>query len=259
MTELAPSIGVVTGLLIARLDERLPGRLDAFYLVGSIAMGDYQEGRSDIDFVAVLAGPLDISALAEIHAALARDYPDVHCDGIYLQPGELSAPPAGSGVEVRQGRVDAQSRGERHAVTWLTLADAGIALRGRVPDACWIAADRVAAIGHSERNLEDYWAPWLEVRRRLLSSGGMALLRGDTVAWGCLGIARLHATIATTRVLSKSGAGEYALTAFPHHAPIIVESLRLRREPSSASAYHSLLARRRDAIAFMDAVLGPAE
>lgn len=255
MTELMPSVAVVTDRLIDLLDARLPGQLEAFYLVGSLALGDYRAGSSDIDFVAVLAGSHDAAMLAQIHAGLAREHPGIDCDGIYLRPGELSASPGGSGIEARAGAIDPHSTAERHAVTWLTLADAGIALRGPAPDALWIAADRDAAIRHSRANLEDYWRPWLDRRRRLLSSAGLTLLQSDTVTWGGLGIARLHATIATARAPSKSSAGEYALRAFPGHARIIVESLRLRREPSRPSTYHSPFTRRRDAIAFMDAVL----
>lgn len=255
MTERAPSITAVTGRLIELLDAHLPGRLVAFYLTGSIALGDYWEGRSDIDFIAVLAGAHDAAVLGAVHAGLAGQYPHVDCDGIYLRSGELSQPPGGVGIEGRGGRVNSHSAAERHPAAWLILADAGIALRGRAPDHRWIAADRAAAIDYSRRNLDSYWRPWLEIRRRLLSP---ALLRGDGVTWGCLGIARLHATIATGRVPSKSAAGEHALAAFPGHARILEESLRLRREPARASLYRSPLTRRRDAIAFMADVLASA-
>lgn len=252
MIELAPSVAAVTGRLIELLDARLPGRLEAFYLTGSIALGDYREGRSDIDFIAVLAGEHDAAALGAIHAALARQYPQVDCDGIYVSPGELSRPPGGAGMEARGGAVDPCSAAERHAVAWLILADVGIALRGRAPDHRWIAADRAAAIDHSRHNLDAYWRPWLSARRRMHSP---ALLFGDAVTWGCLGVARLHATIATGRVPSKSAAGGHALVAFPGHARILEESLRLRRDPSRNSLYRSRLIRRRDSVAFMNAVL----
>jgi predicted nucleotidyltransferase len=38
----------------ARLvDDQLPGRIRGLYLHGSLALGDYRPGRSDVDFVAV--------------------------------------------------------------------------------------------------------------------------------------------------------------------------------------------------------------
>jgi hypothetical protein len=257
MTEnvLAPSVAAVTEQLMARLDERVPGRLEALYLVGSIALGDYRPGHSDIDFVAVLAGEPDLAELAAVHAALGEEFPDVHCDGIYLRPGELSAPPSGTGPEARAGGVALHSGGERHAVTWLTMAQAGVALRGPEPSSRWILSDRAAAIRHSQQNLQSYWRNWLEDRRKLLSAAGPALLRPDAVTWGVLGIARVNALIATGQVLSKSGAGEYALQAFPAHARIVHEALRLRQGLPGRSSYRMPIARRRDIIAFMDSVL----
>ncbi len=255
LADLAPSVLAVTSRLIELLDRRLPGQLEAFYLVGSIALGDYQEGWSDIDFIAGLANEPDPAVLISIHAELARVHPAPHCDGIYLRPGELSAPADGTGLELRDGRPYLQSTGERHAVTWLILADAGIALRGRRPDHDWIMADRDAATRHSRDNLETYWRNWLELRRRLISRGGLTLLSDEAIAWGALGIARLHATIATGRVPSKSGTGHYGLSAFPEHARIIGEALHLRSASAAPSLYRSPFQRRHDLIAFMDAVL----
>lgn len=258
MTDMAPSAAAVTYRLLQLLDARLPSQLEAFYLVGSIALDDYREGQSDVDFIAVLSDEPELAALGAIHAELARDHPALHCDGIYLRPGELSAPAAGTGIEVRDGKPRAHSAGERHPVTWLILADAGIALRGRAPGHSWVVAERQAAIRHSRTNLQTYWRHWLEERRRLRSSLGLGLLSDGAVVWGCLGIARLYATIATGRVPSKSGAGQHALKAFPAHGKVIAEALRLRNDPGALGHYSSRAARRRDLIAFMDAVLASA-
>lgn len=237
----------------SQLDRRLPGQLQALYLVGSLALGDFIAGQSDMDFIAVLDGVMDLQGLATMHAGLAHDFPELDCDGIYLRPGELSAPPGGVGVEARAGRINPSSAAERHPVTWLVLADAGIPLRGPMPDSSWIAADRKAARAHSHQNFTTYWHPWLEQRRQGPTAD--ALLSDEAVVWACLGIARLQATIATGQVPSKSGAGEYALKAFPRHQKIITEALRLRQAGAASPLYTAPQERRRDLIAFMDAVL----
>ena len=255
MTHLAPAVSAITRELIGLLDAVLPGQLEAFYLVGSAAQGDYQDGRSDVDFVAVLAEPMDLAALTSAHADLAHAFAGLDCDGIYLRPGELSEPPAGAGIAARAGKLNPKSDEERHPVVWMLLADNGIALRGRAPDASWIAVDRVAAALYSRTNLESYWRPWLETRRRLVSTNGTSLLNDDATVWGALGVARIHATIATGRVPSKSAAAAHALVAFPEHARIIAEALRLRTDPAAPAGYRSPLSRRRDLIAFMDAVI----
>ena len=239
------------------LDALLPGWLTGLYLVGSLALNDYQPGRSDIDFVAVTSGQDGYPALAEVHAGLARRHRHVHCDGIYVTRDELARPAGGRGPAAREGRVIISSADERHPVTWLTLADHGLALRGPAPGRDWIAVDPAAALVYSRSNLETYWRRWIDDRRLPVTRHGLSLLGGKAVTWGVLGVARLHAAIHEGRVLSKSGAGLHALSALPGHAAIIHEALGLRRDPGSRSAYRSRLQRRRDTIAFMDAVIGP--
>ena len=151
--------------------------------------------------------------------------------------------------------MDPQSGEERTPVVWQVLVESGITLRGRVPDTNWIAADRSATIAYSRANLQSYWRAWLNARRHLTSVEGKALLTDDAVRWGALGIARVHATITTGRVPSKSAAAAYGLVAFPEHAAVISEALRLRTDPLVASTYQSPLARRPDLIRFMDAVI----
>lgn len=255
MTHLAPMVEAITQRLLGMLDATFPGQLEAFYLVGSVAQGDYREGQSDVDFVAVLAEPIELGALASAHSRLAQAFPGLDFDGIYLRPGELSRPPGGEGIAVRGGKLNPRSPEERHPAVWLLLADDGIALRGRVPDPTWIAVDRDAAIAYSRANLQGYWHAWLETRRRLVSPEGVTLLSNGAVIWGALGVARLHATIVTGHVPSKTAAAAHALVAFPAHARIIAEALRLRTDPTAPAGYRSRLSRRRDLIAFMEAAI----
>ena len=63
-------------LLLA--DHQLPGLLEAFYLDGSLALGDFHEHCSDIDFIAVLSRrctPPEVARLHAIHHHLERTYP----------------------------------------------------------------------------------------------------------------------------------------------------------------------------------------
>ncbi|WP_197410840.1 nucleotidyltransferase domain-containing protein [Devosia epidermidihirudinis] len=255
MAHLAAAVSTITQRLIGLLDELLPGQLEAFYLVGSVAQGDYQAGQSDIDFVAVMSPPIELAALATAHTTLHQEFPGTDCDGIYLLPGELSRPPGGQGIAVRAGKVNPNSAEERSPVVWQVLAEDGIALRGRVADDSWVAVDRAATVDYSRANLQGYWRSWLEARRHLTSAEGETLLIDEAVVWGALGVARVHATIVNARVPSKTAAAAHALVVFPEYAEIISEALRLRTDPLGASAYQSPLARRHELIGFMDAVI----
>src|SRR6185437_2517608 len=58
---------------LVQLDEALPGVCDGVYLTGSIALGDWRPGRSDLDVLTVTTRRLedaDIEVLAAVHAGL---------------------------------------------------------------------------------------------------------------------------------------------------------------------------------------------
>jgi predicted nucleotidyltransferase len=92
--------------LLARLDRAVPGRVEAFYVVGSACVGAFREGRSDIDLVAIVDRELTRRELAQLRAihlgrwaaalvhdvALRRRWPLV-CNGSYLRPGALARSP----------------------------------------------------------------------------------------------------------------------------------------------------------------------
>lgn len=118
---------------LAALDMAAPGLVTSLYLTGSVTLGDYQPGRSDIDFMAFTTRPVTepgvVALLAGVHASL----PDtVKYDGNYL------------------------------------------------------------------------------------------------VAWVATGAARLHYTLATGDITSKSGAGSYAIEHFPAYTEVVTGALAWR-------------------------------
>ena len=229
------------------LEEALPGKVEGIYLIGSLALRDFRPGQSDIDFLAILDPTADVNALSRVRRIVSAAHPNVDCDGIYLSTGELALPPAGTGPSAREGKVVLASGDERHAVTWLTLLRHGITVKGRLPSSEWIAADETQAAFHSRQNLISYWLPWLNQRRSLTEFDNWS------VAWGCLGVARLHAAIVRNEMLSKSAAGHHALEYFPRHLPIIEEALNLRE--GGSSGYSSTTMRASDLTEFMDELI----
>ncbi|GAB3880031.1 hypothetical protein GCM10029964_033420 [Kibdelosporangium lantanae] len=75
--------------------------------------------------------------------------------------------------------------------------------------------------------------------------------------WAVLGVSRLHHLLHTGTMTSKCGAGRYALREFdPRWHRIIAESLHLRTQGAEGQrGYRNPVARRRDTLAFVDAVL----
>ena len=73
------------------VDAVAPRLIDGFYIVGSLALGDYQEQQSDVDFVALTTAELScdqIGVLRSVHATLSAH--GRHFDGVYLTWGDLA-------------------------------------------------------------------------------------------------------------------------------------------------------------------------
>lgn len=83
------------------------------------------------------------------------------------------------------------------------------------------------------RNLETYW------RAQVLEPGSQAVIEPipDGIGWTVLGVPRLHCTLATGQITSKTGAGEYALRTFDERwHPLVQASLTQRRGGEAPSA-----------------------
>lgn len=233
-------------------DEAFPGRIEALYLVGSTALGDYVPGKSDIDFAAVTSQPFhstDEARLRRIHTHLQRAVHRPWFDGIYVTWNDLQRDPTTivRAPHTHEG-VFALDRGfEANPSVWLHLARHPLSVRGPAHPAVW--HDPAVVRDWNRANLNTYWQSLLAqlkgVRFRLLMAARAAALDGP-IEWCVPGPARLHYTIVTGDVVSKSDACDYALRVFPRFAALIEEALALRhgRAPSSRrrqERYHDLL------------------
>jgi hypothetical protein len=243
----AVSFDLTSTEYLVRADLLAPGLVEGLYLQGSIALGDYRHGVSDIDFVAVTEEPADPRLVGEIHRGMPRR---PFFDGLYVTWDDLRSDPAAlpPGPAVHEGRVQPASHFERNLVTWHVLAQGGIAVRG--PQRPEIFTDWPALAALTRANLESYWRPWAHrLRFHPVSLGTWA------VAWGVLGVSRLHHTLAAGRVTSKTEAADFALRTYgPRWERIVGEALRIRC--GGPPRYRNPARRRADLLAFLDYVLG---
>lgn len=213
------------------IDEALPASVQALYLVGSIALDDYQLGRSDVDFVGVTAGtfpPPALDAVQAVHETLHAASPRPEFSGIYITPDRLQGNP----LEVskvpffQEGHFQRTGGFEANPAVWLTLRNYPRAMRGPAAPLVW--HDSTIVRRWTVDNLNTYWAR-LVARLRQASAAEQAARRGDLLAWCVPGVVRLHYTITTGDVTSKSGACRYALQRFPERwHPMIAEALAVR-------------------------------
>jgi len=238
--------------LLAALDRAAPSAVTALYVTGSAALDDFHAGESDLDVVAVVARAVN----AEEGAALMDALPDAgRFDGVFLEAGDLAAGPdalAGPRLTLADGKLALRSEGgQRNPVTWATLAQSGVEVRGALPEDLWRDEARVAA--WVRENLQGYWARRRRSAMRVFSPAWVQSHGAWFCEWCVLGVARQHETLVSGRIVSKSEAGARALEAFPGHRRVIEEALRVRAG-ESAARYTSRFARRRDVLAFMEAV-----
>jgi hypothetical protein len=238
-------------------DAEAPGLIEGLYLAGSAVLDDFRPNTSDIDFVAVTATPLDnaaSAAIARAHARMRKRFPRQLFDGLYVTWDELKHEPHNA----------------CNAVTWQTLAHYGRACRGPQPADLKIWTDPDALTRWTFDNLDTYWRPLVK------SSRSWMALTGYGAVWIVLGITRLHYTLATGGIISKEGAGIYALQTFPEKWHRIVnECLRIRRADQArpditsaiaellgqhdASQYSTPFSRRRDVLTYGAMVITDAQ
>jgi hypothetical protein len=254
--ELPEVVRTICDAHTALLDARLPGLLEGLHLHGSIGFDGEFHGGSDIDFVAVTSHrpcEADVGVLREVHAEIARRWPAPDYDGFYLlaadlarRPGDL---PAGPGT-LHQW-FDVGTHCDVTEITWRELRDHGITLWGKeIRDL--VVSDDGALHEATRHNLDTYWRSQLEAMRHHPREASLP----QAAEWGALGATRLVHLLATGRPTSKSGAGRWALEAYPHHREVIEEGLRVRERPDDPSTYAADPGRRRrDLIALMAEVV----
>jgi len=234
------AVAELTSLLRDALAERLLG----LYLFGSLPAGSYQEGRSDVDLLAVLSeapGEDDLPALDALHSGFVARHPEwtERVEVGYIGRGAL-ATFAGE----PSGQIAAISPGEplhlRHpeygwVLNWHSACTSGETLFGPPPLELGpeVTAD-VLRRAITERL--DEWAhvirePWVRY---------VPAARGYAVVTHCRS---LH-SLATGEVATKEEAVEWVAARYPEQAAYVRRALADHRGDLDAP--------QREAIAFAD-------
>jgi hypothetical protein len=234
---------------LGQVDRLLPGVIEGFYLVGSVALGAYRPQRSDIDFIAVLAsggGRQDLRRLRIQHALSGictaatalenrRSPLTGTLNGVFVRKEDLQKPvteiPAAASHTGTRFRTD-HPGSDLSPVAWKVFAERGVAIRGPEPSALGLDPQPELLRSWTASNLESYWRPWASAVE-LSPRRHFAFRPRWSTAWGVLGAPRLHRTIVSGDVVSKEASGEYALERFSSEwHPLIREALAyLRQEP----------------------------
>ena len=230
------------GRYLRTVDRLLPGRIAGFYLVGSVALGAYRRGRSDIDFVAVVDGGLTVAdtrrlRLAQVAIGLSCTAPAAlrhghlafpgGCNGVFVRADDLARPVTTiEPLASQAGTAFLTGAGfDVNPVQWTTFARSGVTVRGPGPAGLDLDPEPARLARWNRDNLATYWVPWAEATRRR-PGPRWRVMPGWSTAWGVLGAPRLHHTIATGDIISKEAAGTWAKDVLDERFhPVVDEAL----------------------------------
>jgi hypothetical protein len=216
----------------------------AVWAHGSLAGGDYQEGRSDLDLIAVLDAPLTprtVWRLAKLHARLRTEplAAQLHCTYLTPETVEDSGRPhlTWAHEQLFKRPVTPVTRRELHTF--------GRVLHGKAPVGLLPPVLDLELDAFVVRDQRDFWRPKLEKAERWRQA--------PWVDVGLTTFARATATLRDGRLISK----REALELLPElGAPVeVVEDVRQRRYGDPAPPTEEWTARRGE---LTRSYLGPA-
>jgi hypothetical protein len=245
------SVRPVLERYLSLIDAQLPGLMRAFYVVGSIALGGYNERFSDIDFVSIFEHPVSRSQLESLrttHETIEKEFPKSKLSGSYVQENDLGRfehemPPH---PYYQDGKLHEQGYFEINSITWWVLKNHGIAIRGMEPQELPFTVDWDLLISKMKENLNSYWKSWTT-----RPDAFWVMLSDWGIQWTILGVLRQYYTFQENSITTKLGAGEYALNHLPQRwHPLIREAMDIR-EGCQKQHYYSRIIRMLDAVKFM--------
>jgi predicted nucleotidyltransferase len=215
--------------------------IKSVYLYGSVALGDYIEGSSDIDFLAVLKGlpnDSDIEAISAAHKEVEALIPNTDIMGAYLLEKDFGKPHSEIDTFLtyfdKKLHVDGKGA-DLNPITWWILKNHGIRVYGSELSFNY-PLEANTLVKYVIGNLNTYWVSWidrLEKQLSLISSSDQQIAveqLDEAVEWCALGMLRQLYTIKEHEIKSKIEAGLYGLkTIPPQWHELINEAIHIKR------------------------------
>ncbi|MFW6070318.1 MAG: aminoglycoside adenylyltransferase domain-containing protein [bacterium] len=209
-----PEINDVLHRLLQGVRPILESQFVGMYLYGSLALGDFQPGRSDVDFVVVTEGPPGqetVARLESLHEELGRRREKWwhKLEGAYVPRSVLRRhderhPPVPT---LNEGRFYLSPLGADWIIQRHVLREAGVVLAGPPPRTL-IDPVPPQMIPDAVRDvLQQWWEPMLDEPDRLRRPGYQP--------FAVLSMCRALYTLRTGQLASKSRAAAWAVDVLP--------------------------------------------
>lgn len=261
MTTIPEKVNEVLKVYFNLFEYKFPTLLESYHIYGSISLGAFKYGSSDIDFIAILTRRIaedELNLLKEIHANIKEMFPEIDLMGFYITQTDLL--PISNNEKSCACFIDGVFHGfmefDKNSIDAYQLQRYGITVKGEKIDNYNFTIDWYILLKNMIDNLNSYWFNRLTSYKKFPSHSYLAsLLSLKEIEWGVLGVSRIYYTINERDIKSKVGAGEYALETLPEKwHKIINESMRLRKG-NKKSYYKSMIMRRKDAIDYMKFII----
>ena len=248
----------------AKVRELFMDELVGIYLTGSVAFGEFFEGKGDLDFTVLLKSPMGIDKLdkiAEIHQDISFMHKNIPLESQYIcvdniGKSETDTQPFYTWLHDNKLLL---GKHNAHAVTWFALKKHGITVAGIPADKLNITTSVQDIKTYVKGNVATYWQDWLNAARTATSSKRLSALSDWGIEWCVCGITRMYFTMMEEDVTAKGKAVEYGLEHLPEHFhKILREALRIRRGVAGKE-YASPFIRRRDMLAYMEYLIALIE
>lgn len=213
------------------VDLAMPGRLAGLYLVGSAALGDWQEKLSNVDVVVVAASWDDAGVNAALVPRATLGDGGGPCRLAFVTFAELEASPAAASPVCYEGGRRIDSAEFATPLTWRILAEDSVCIRG----------PEYFPVHHADEELRSWasgrlagrWRAWVATAGRV--PGQLWVRR--SLAEDLLEVTRLHVAATRGQAVSKLRSGSLALDDVPGRFHRVVTDALGYRRGSRTSMY----------------------
>jgi len=216
--------------------------VEGIYLYGSVALGAFIEGSSDIDFIAILKEEpctQDRDLILEAHKEVEVILPDTDIMGAYILKSEIGMLEDERSFLLTYFNKELHTNGfgsDLNPVTWWMVTNRGIHVYGSAQLIDFkIEMDHV--LPYVINNLNTYWKGTVEKLKQQLAfieavahEESVTKQLDEAVEWCSLGMLRQLYTLKEKDITSKIGAGLYGLDVLPEKFhELIQEAISIKK------------------------------
>ncbi len=247
-----PDVNAVIHVLLSEVKAVLGSRFVGIYLYGSLATGDFDPQRSDIDFVVATADELPaemISALGAMHARMAASGLKwaTKLEGSYIPRQALRRydPTDAPCLQINEGHFRVGRLGSEWIIQRHTLREQGVVVAGPVPQTL-IDPVQPDDLRRAVRGfLHEWWSP-------MLRSPDPRLHGSEYQAYAVLTMCRALYTLQHGTIVSKPVAARWAQETLDERWGALIECVLTWRPGAPLNELN-------DTLDFIEYALGRAQ